>query len=119
MPAAIDNEIKTNVIKQWLDGDSRDKIASDNQIGTGTVSGTIREYKKGANAFEYESVRELSISCKKRGINLSTVASCIRLKDHINNSSTNQDGIEAFVANPANFPEPKKLFDVATRIAQI
>jgi transposase len=68
MPTAIENEVKMKVIKQWLGGDTRDKIATDNQIGAGTVSGIINEWKKGVNALEYESVRELSISCKKQGI---------------------------------------------------
>ncbi len=35
MPTAIGNDIKSNVTKQWLDGDARDKIASDNHIGAG------------------------------------------------------------------------------------
>lgn len=68
MPAAVKNEIKTNVIRQSLDGDTRDKIAYDNGIGAGTVSGIISEFKRGILAEEYESVRELSISCKKQGI---------------------------------------------------
>jgi len=46
MPPSIDNSVKTDVIKQWLDGDTRDKIADDNQIGAGTVSGIINEWKK-------------------------------------------------------------------------
>ena len=50
MPRAIENQVKMNVVKQWLDWDSRDKIASDNHIGAGTVSGIINEYKKGINA---------------------------------------------------------------------
>jgi hypothetical protein len=33
MPTAIGNDIKSNMIRQWLDGDTRDKIASDNHIG--------------------------------------------------------------------------------------
>ena len=37
MPAAIDSEIKKQVINQWLSGDSRDGIADDNGIGAGTV----------------------------------------------------------------------------------
>ena len=57
MPRAIENEIKTNVIRQWLDGETRDKIATDNQIGSGTVSGIINEFKKEIDALEYESVR--------------------------------------------------------------
>jgi hypothetical protein len=119
MPAAIDNEVKMKVIKQWLDGDTRDKIAADNQIGAGTVSGIINEYKKGINAVDFESVRELSILCKKQGINLGALASSIRLNNYIQKLSVNQEQIEVLIANLANSPKPKKLVDVANQIAKI
>lgn len=54
MPTAIHNSVKTNVIKQWLDGETRDKIAANNQIGAGTVSDIINEFKKGVDALEYD-----------------------------------------------------------------
>ena len=41
MPTAIGNDIKSNVTKQWLDGDARDKIASDNHIGAGHTASII------------------------------------------------------------------------------
>jgi hypothetical protein len=41
----IEASIKTKVIQQWLSGDSRQKIAIDNDIGEGTV-GTIINYFK-------------------------------------------------------------------------
>jgi transposase len=47
MPAAIDTQVKNQVIDQWPSGDSRDKIAADNGIGAGTVSNIINEWKKG------------------------------------------------------------------------
>ena len=47
MPAAIHPVIKKQVIAQYLQGVSRDRIAVDNQIGTGTVSNIIDEWKKG------------------------------------------------------------------------
>ena len=119
MPAAIENKIKTNVIGQWLGGDPRDKIASDNQIGAGTVSGIINEYKKGINALEFEPIRELSIQCKKQGINLGALASCIRLNNYIQKLGANQDEIESFIANLTHSPEPERLIDVANQIAQI
>jgi hypothetical protein len=119
MPPAIGDDIKSNVIKQWLDGDTRDKIAADNQIGAGTVSGIINEYKKEINALDFESVRELSISCKKQGINLGAFASSIRINNYIQKLGANQDKIEAFLSNLANSPEPEKLIDVANQIAQI
>ena len=119
MPPASGNEIKANVIRQWLDGDSRDKIASDNQIGAGTVTGIINEFKKGVDVVEYESIRELSISCKKQGTNLGTLASSIRLNNHIQKLGTNQEQIETFIADVVNSPDPKKLIDAANQIAQI
>ena len=33
MPAAIDAQVKKQVVNQWLSGDSRDRIAADNAIG--------------------------------------------------------------------------------------
>ncbi|MFZ0512053.1 MAG: hypothetical protein WAM14_10635 [Candidatus Nitrosopolaris sp.] len=41
MPAAIDPVIKKQVIAQYLHGVSRDRIAADNGVGTGTVSNII------------------------------------------------------------------------------
>ena len=38
MPGAIDPVIKKNVIAQYLQGVTRDRIATDNGICTGTVS---------------------------------------------------------------------------------
>ena len=119
MPAAIESQVKTKVIKQWLDGDPRDKIASDNQIGAGTVSGIINEFKRGVDAVEYESVRELSISCKKQGTNLGALASSIRINNYLQKLDANQDEIETHIANVANSSEPEKLFDVSNQIAQI
>jgi hypothetical protein len=43
---------------QWLSGDSRDRIAADNGVGTGTVSNIIDEWKRGVQDTDYESVRE-------------------------------------------------------------
>jgi hypothetical protein len=58
MPAAIDQIIKQRVIAQYLQGVSRDAIATDNDIGTGTVSNIIDEWKKNVQDSDYESIRE-------------------------------------------------------------
>ena len=70
MPAAIDPIIKQRVIAQYLQGVSRDRISADNGIGAGTVSNTIDEWKKGVQDSDYDSIRELSVFCKKQGITL-------------------------------------------------
>ena len=64
MPAAIDTRVKKQVINQWLSGDSRDRIAADNDIGAGTVSNIINEWKKGVDDADYKSIRELAVMNK-------------------------------------------------------
>ena len=80
MPAAIDKQVKKQVVNQWLSGDSRDRIAADNGIGAGTVTNIINEWKKGVEDSDYESVRELAVSIKKQGIDLSNLACSVQTK---------------------------------------
>ncbi len=70
MPSAVDPVIKKQVIAQYLQGVSRDRIAADNGVGTGTVSNIIDEWKKGVQDSDYESVTDMVVHCKKEGINL-------------------------------------------------
>jgi len=119
MPAAIDTRVKKQVINQWLSGDSRDRIAADNDIGAGTVSNIINEWKKGLADSEYETIRELAVFSKKQGLNLGEHASSVRLRNYIEKLGANQDQIESFIANLANSPEPEKLIDVANQVAHL
>ena len=61
MPAAIDEKIKRKVIQQWISGESRDKIASDLQIGGGTVSSIIANYRAGLETLDFDSIRQLAL----------------------------------------------------------
>ena len=88
MPAAIDPVIKKQVITQYLQGVSRDRIAADNGVGTGTVSNIIDEWKKGVQGSDYESVRDLAIHCKKEGVNLADFMSALRIKNYIKQIGT-------------------------------
>jgi hypothetical protein len=117
MPAAIDTQVKKQVINQWLSGDSRDRIAADNNIGAGTVSNIINEWKKGVVDSEYDNVRELTVSLKKQGIGLVELAPSIRLYKFIEKLGANEDQIESFIANLANSHEPEKLIDIANQVA--
>jgi 5'-3' exonuclease len=119
MPAAIDTQVKKQVVDQWLSGDSRDRIAADNGIGAGTVSNIINEWKKGVKDLEYESVRELTVSIKKQGIGLSDLVCFVRLNNYIQKLGANQDQIESFIANLANSPEPERLIEVANQVARL
>ena len=122
MPAAIDPVIKKQVVNQWLSGDSRDRIAADNGIGTGTVSNIIDEWKKTVEDSDYESIRELSVFCNKQGITLNALASCIRLNNYIQSlgANANESTLESLIANLANYPDrdPAKLIEAAAQISE-
>ena len=122
MPAAIDPIIKQRVIAQYLQGVSRDTIAADNSIGTGTVSNIIDEWKEGVQDSDYESIRELSVFCKKQGITLNALTSCIRLNNYIQSlgANANESALESLIANLANYPDrdPAKLIEAAAQISE-
>jgi hypothetical protein len=119
MPAAIDTRVKKQVINQWLSGDSRDRIAADNDIGAGTVSNIINDWKKEVEDSQYESIRELAVFSKKQGLNLIEHAWSVRLKNYIQKLGANRDQIESIFANLAKSPEPEKLIDIANQVAQL
>src|SRR6478672_13499505 len=99
MPASINEQTRKQVVQQWISGDTRDKIAIHNDIGEGTVSGIVNDWKKGLEDSEYESVRELAVHSKKQGLALSDLASRFRLYNFIKKSGVNEDQIESFINN--------------------
>jgi hypothetical protein len=79
MPSPIEEVIKRRVIEQWLSGEARDKIAAENNIGAGTVTSIVSNYKVGLEELDFNSVRQLSIEIRKQGLNWSDLASHFRL----------------------------------------
>jgi hypothetical protein len=117
MPAPIDDIIKKRVVQQWLGGQARDKIAADNNIGEGTVSGIVSEFKIGLDNSEFEAARELALQAKKQGLNLSGLASNFRLHKFIRKSGANEDKIETFIANihSSDIP-PEKVIELVNEL---
>jgi hypothetical protein len=99
MPAPIDDITKRRVVQQWLSGDSRPKIAIDNKLGEGTVSGIVSEFKIGLDNGEFDSSRELALQARKQGLNLSDLASNFRLHNFIKESGAEEEEVESFIDN--------------------
>jgi hypothetical protein len=93
MPAPVDEQIKRKVIQQWISGDSRAKIATDNNIGEGTVSSIVIDFKVGLDNSEFDSARELAVMARKQGLNLSELASNFRLHNFIRSSGAAEEDI--------------------------
>jgi hypothetical protein len=71
---------------------------------------------------DYESIRELSVFCKKQGVTLNTLAYCIRLNNYIQSlgPNVNESTLESLIANLANYPDrdPAKLIEAAAQISE-
>jgi hypothetical protein len=108
MPSAINASIKRKVIQQWLSGIPRSKIAIDSNIGEGTVSGIVSEFKIGLDDSEFDSARELALAAKKQGLILADLAAHARLYNFIKTSGATEDEIESFIANVSSSDIPPK-----------
>jgi hypothetical protein len=105
-----------------LSGDSRDRISADNNIGAGTVTNIIKEWKKGVKDSEYDSIGELAVSLKKQGIGLSELAGSVRLYNYINKLGADVNQIESFIVNCVNGVNslpPEKIIDLTNQLFDI
>jgi hypothetical protein len=119
MPSAIQEEIRRRVIKQWLSGDTRAKIANDNNIGQGSVTNFVSDFNKGLADSEFESIMEYVVESRKQGLTLSDLGPSLRLYNYIKKLGSNPDQIESLITNLANSAEPENLIDIANQVAQL
>ena len=117
MPAPIDEIVKRKVIQQWLAGEAREKIIADNDIGAGTVSIIVDDYKAGLDNFDLDSFRELTLEAKKRGMSTSELASFFRLYNFFRNSGARENEIESFITSiNSGYIRPGKAIELINQI---
>jgi len=92
MGSKIPKPIKLEVIRKWLEGKSRNKIAEEVGIGAGTVSGIIQEFQQ--NDPEFELLREVAVKLKNQGINIESFASLVRLRERMLNQIEGIDHLD-------------------------
>ena len=68
---------------------------------------------------EYESVRELSIHCKKEGVNLGDLVSALRIENYIKHIGADEERVEQFIARCAAAQDPQKLVEVLEKLGHI
>jgi len=76
MGANIPSPIKVEVIRKWLAGKSRDKIAQELGIGAGTVSSILKESRQ--NDPPFDVMREVAIKLRRSGYSVESFAPLIR-----------------------------------------
>jgi len=118
MPAPLDEQIRRKVIQQWFNGLPRDKIAEDNNIGAGTVSSVISNYKVGLGALDFDSIRQLALEIRKQGLNWSDLASHFRLYNYFKGAS--EEKVESFITNvSSNDIPPERIIELVIQLHDI
>ena len=74
MADRISHEIKTKVIRECLIGKSRNEIALETGLATGSVSNIISQWKKGLQDPQYQDVRELAVQSRRLEMSLTDCA---------------------------------------------
>jgi hypothetical protein len=97
MGSKIPETIKKHVIRQWLQDVSRDKIARDNKIGAGTVSSIVDESKQ--HDPEFDLLREVAAKIKRECIDVSSLASSMRLLRILEEKGLNEEQIESLIVD--------------------
>ncbi len=71
MKPKVPKSIRERVLKQWLQGMSRDEIAKYNDIGAGTVSAIIKDAKQEIS--DIDLLREVALVIKNDDLDLSVL----------------------------------------------
>jgi hypothetical protein len=111
---------KPIVIRQWLAGDSRAKIAIDNNVGEGTVSSIVNNFKIELDNSEFDSARELALELKKQRVRLNDLALHFRLYNSFIKSGASENQVDSFIANvgTAEVP-PEKIIELVNQLYRI
>jgi uncharacterized protein YpuA (DUF1002 family) len=108
MPTAIDEQIRRKVIQQWFNGLPRDKIAAENNIGAGTVSSIVANYKIELEELDFNSIRQLALEIRKQQLNWSDLAAHLRLYNYFIKAGASEEKVESFITNVSSNDIPLK-----------
>ena len=78
MGSKIPREIRLEVIRKWLEGKTRDLIAYELEIGAGTASEIVKEYRRGD--LDADLLREVALNLKNSGLDIQSFARLVRLR---------------------------------------
>jgi chaperonin cofactor prefoldin len=123
---------KEKVIAGWLQGKTRDEIATEVMISQGSVTNVIKEWSEGLDdaSTNYPAVRDLAVQSRKFGMNLQECAQASRLINVIKSmdvngtSSSSLEKVEMIVTNIKNtcidlgLPE-EKLLDILIQVFEL
>src|SRR5918994_5390340 len=125
MRQQVPTHIKEEVIRKWLSGEQRDKIASDMSMGAGTVTNIISEMKEEIGIPTADALRVLATELKRLNINALQCAKGCRLLNIINNfGAQEEENIESVLTQiyklctSKNIP-PEAIVNISQQIVAL
>ena len=88
---------KSQVIQAWLMGKSRETIASQFHISTGTVSNIVDQWRNMIGSYDATSLRELALGLKKSGSSSVQCLNGLRIINLINQLGIDEDHVYDFL----------------------
>ena len=112
--------IKSAIIDAWMMGKTRDKIASEFNISTGSVSNIIEQWQNSIGAFDANNLRKLGLALKKAGISPVQCVDGLRIINIINKLGIDNDHLFDFLNKLYNESKEQKLLPVdIERLVQV
>jgi cell division protein FtsB len=99
----IPRNIKVKVIRDWLDGLTRERIVKKEDVGAGSVTGIIQEARKEEEYNDIDLLREVAVRSKEEGIGLPLLAFATKLKRIMEENDINEDQIEPIIQDFAAY----------------
>lgn len=103
MGGKIPRNIKEKVIRQWLQGWTRERIARENDIGAGTVTAIIKEAREQKEYHDIDLLRNVAIVVKEEGLELAQLGFAVRLKRIMEENVINESQIEPIIIDFATY----------------
>src|SRR5918996_1549945 len=128
MPIGISHDTRNQVIREWLAGESRDKIASDTELAAGSITNIVRDWRHELGYPTADALRQLAIDLKRLGISATDCAIGFRTVNTIKRLGLVQvdeeKGLESFVSDIYNKCKyhglmPDKLVNLAMQILDL
>ena len=97
MPAKLPNDIKSLAIREWLQGKTRDEIATDNGLSAGATTNIINEWRQGLGLMATDEPRQFAITLRKTGITIAQCALGFRVAMTMINLGVKEDDFHSFI----------------------
>ena len=102
IPARLPDNIRSNVIQQWLAGYQRDRIAFDCGISAGAVSSITSDWKMAVDSYDPDASRDLGVALNKIGISHVQCAIGLRVATMLRRFGVKENQFESFLSDIHN-----------------